>query len=85
MEEPKSLAKMGESVYQKNKDWLEKEYMGKIVSLSKEGVVGVGDEILEVYEKAKKKSKGPFYFRRVGPDPSVGYLLPCSLLDEMLS
>jgi len=75
MEESKNLAKMGESIYQDNKDWLEKEYMGKIVALSKEGVAGVGNEILEVYEKAKKKFKGPFYFRRVGPNPSVGYLL----------
>jgi len=66
---------MGESVYQSNKDWLEKEHMGKIVALSKEGVAGVGNEILEVYDSAKKKSKGPFYFRRVGPNPSVGFLL----------
>jgi hypothetical protein len=75
MEEPKSLAKMGENVYQSNKEWLEKEHMGKIVALSKEGVAGVGDEILEVYGKAKEKFKGPFYFRRVGPNPSVGFLL----------
>jgi len=75
MEELKSLAKMGESVYQSNKDWLEKEHMGRIVALSEEGVAGVGDEILEVYEKAKEKRKGPFYFRRVGPNPSVGFLL----------
>jgi len=74
LEETKSLAKMGESVYHDNKNWLEKEYMGKIVALNKEGVAAVGDEILEVYEKAKKKSKSPFYFRRVGPDPSVGFL-----------
>jgi hypothetical protein len=75
LEESKSLAKIGENVYQSNKDWLEKEYMGKIVALSKENVAGVGDDVLEVYEKAKKKSKGPFYFRRVGPNPSVGFLL----------
>lgn len=43
MEEPKSLAKMGENVYRSNKDWLEKEHMGRIVALSKEGVAGVGD------------------------------------------
>lgn len=75
MKEPKSLAQMGESIYKKNNDWLEKEYMGKIVAICKEGVAGVGDEILEVYEMAKKKCAGPFYFRRVGPEPSVGYLL----------
>jgi len=75
VEEHKSLAEMGESVYQKNKDWLEKEHMGEIVAICKDGVAGVGKEILEVYEIAKKKYFGPFYFRRVGPDPSVGYLL----------
>jgi len=75
MEEHKSLAEMGERVYERNKDWLEKEHMGKIVAICKDGVAGVGKEILEVYEIAKKKYAGPFYFRRVGPDPSVGYLL----------
>ena len=75
MEEPKRLAEMGESIYQKNKEWLEKKHMGKIVAICKEGVAGVGEEILEVYEVAKKKCIGPFYFRKVGPDPSVGYLL----------
>jgi len=73
--EPKSLAEMGESVYQKNKDWLEKEHMGKVVAISREGVAGVGKEILEVYAIAKKKYDGPFYFRKVGPDPAIGYLL----------
>lgn len=75
MEERKSLAEMGESVYQRNKDWLEKEHMGKIVAISKDGVAGVGKEILEVYEVTKRKHVGPFYFREVGPDPAVGYLL----------
>lgn len=75
MKESKSLAEMAERVYQKNRDWLEKEHMGKIVAISKDDVVGVGKEILEVYEIAKKKHVGPFYFRRIGPDPSVGYLL----------
>jgi len=75
MEEPKSLTEMGESVYQRNKGWLEKEHMGKIVAISKDGVAGVGKEILEVYEIAKKKSAGPFYFRKVGPDPSTGTCL----------
>jgi len=75
LEQPKSLAEMGESIYQRSKDWLEKEHMGKIVAICKEGVAGVGKEILEVYEVAKKKYAGLFYFRRVGPDPSVGYLL----------
>jgi hypothetical protein len=75
MEEPKSLAKMGETIYQKNKDWLEKEYLGKIVAICKDGVAGVGSEVSEAYQIAKKKCAGPFYFRKVGPDPSVGYLL----------
>jgi hypothetical protein len=69
---------MGESVYQKNKVWLEKEHMDAIVAICKDGVAGVGKEILEVYEVARKKCAGPFYFRRVGPDPSVGYLLVLS-------
>jgi len=66
---------MGESVYQKNKDWLEKEHMGKIVAICKEGVAGVGKEILEVYQIAKKKYDGHFYFRKVGPNPCVDRLL----------
>ena len=75
MKEPQSLAEMGENIYQKNKDWLEREYMGKIVAICKEGVAGVGEDVLKVYKMAKEKHIGPFYFRRVGPEPSVGYLL----------
>lgn len=75
MEEPKSLAEMGESVYQRNKEWLEKEHMGKIVAICKDGVAGVGKEILEVYQIAKKKYAGPFYFRKIERDPSVGHVL----------
>jgi len=66
---------MGEEVYKKNKDWLEKEHVGKVVALCQDGVAGIGNDILEVYEKAKKGYKGPFYFRKVGPNPAVGYLL----------
>lgn len=52
MEESKSLAEMGESVYQKNRNWLEEEHMGKIVDICKDGVAGVGKELLEVYRIA---------------------------------
>lgn len=75
MKETRSLAEIGERIYQKNKNWLERDYMGKIVAICKDGVAGIGDDVLEVYGIAKKKYTGPFYFRRVGPEPSVGYLL----------
>ena len=71
----KSLTDVGEEVYRNNRDWLEREHMGKVVALCEKGVAGIGEDILEVYEKAKQKHKGPFYFRRVGPNPAVGYLL----------
>jgi len=54
---------------------LEKEHMGKVVALCQSGIAGIGDDVLEVYDKAVQKYKGPFYFRRVGPNPAVGYLL----------
>lgn len=49
--------------------------MDKVVAPCQDGIAEIGEEVLEVYEKAKQKHKGPFYFRRVGPNPAVGYLL----------
>ena len=37
--------------------------MGKVVALCQSGIAGIGDDVLEVYDKAVQKYKGPFYFR----------------------
>lgn len=56
-------------VYELFKDKLEKEHFGKIVAIDVESkqIVGIGDSILEAYNKAKAKTKkDQFDFRRVG-------------------
>jgi hypothetical protein len=58
-----------EIIYEKYKNDLEKKYFGKIVAIdnSSEKIVGLGDNILEAYRDAKKKStKNTFSFIRVG-------------------
>jgi len=67
----------GEEVYERNKEKLEKTYLGKIVAIEIESrdVAGIGASLDEAYEEAiKKYPKKEFYFRKVGPCPAPGYL-----------
>jgi len=67
----------GEEVYEKNKERLEKAYLGKIVAIEIESrdVAGIGTNLDEAYEEAVKKYPNrQFYFRKVGPCPAPGYL-----------
>jgi hypothetical protein len=67
----------GEEVYEKNREKLEKAYLGKIVAIeTKSGTIaGIGATLDEAYEKAVKKYPGKkFYFRKVGPHPAPTYL-----------
>lgn len=67
----------GEEVYEKNREKLEKAYLGKIVAIEIESgaVAGIGASLDEAYEEALKKYPGKkFYFRKIGPCPAPGYL-----------
>jgi len=71
------LAIKGEEIYEKNRERLEKAYLGKIVAIEIDSgtVAGVGDTLDEAYEKASKKRPGKkFYFRKVGPCAATSYL-----------
>jgi len=62
------LSSIGERVYESSKEFLERDYMGKVVALCEKGVAGIGDSVEEAYKKAREKyPKEVFYFRRVGP------------------
>ena len=58
-----------DQIYARFKEKLEAEHFGKIVAIDTDlgEIVGIGDDILDVYNKAKEKtSKTRFAFRRVG-------------------
>jgi predicted nuclease with TOPRIM domain len=58
-----------DSIYEKHKEELEKDYLGKIVAidLDSETIVGIGNTILEAYKDARKKTdKAKFSFKKVG-------------------
>jgi len=70
----------GEEVYEKNKERLEKAYLGKIVAIEIESrdVAGIGTNLDEAYEEAVKKyPRKQFYFRKVGPCAATSYLYFC--------
>lgn len=72
------LAQFGEKVYEENRVKLEKSYLGKIIAIEVESreVAGVGETVEEAYSTAKKRHpQSQFYFRRVGEDRTVGYIL----------
>jgi len=67
----------GEEVYEKNREKLEKAYLGKIVAIETESgtIAGIAETLDEAYEKAiKKYPSKKFYFRKVGPSPAPTYL-----------
>ena len=67
----------GEEVYEKNREKLEKVYLGKIVAIEIESgaIAGIGASLDEAYEVALEKYSGKkFYFRKVGPCAAPGYL-----------
>ena len=71
------LVMKGEEIYEKNRERLEKAYMGKIIAIEiKSGTVaGVGEDLDEACEEALKKYPNKkFYFRKVGPCAAPGYL-----------
>lgn len=58
-------------VYELHKEGLERQYFGKVVAIDTDldKIVGIGDTVLEAYEKARAKTgKEQFDFRRVGYD-----------------
>lgn len=66
---PKREVTKADSIYEKFKEELESKYFGKIVAIDIESgtIAGVGDSILEAYEKAKLKSpQSKFSYKRVG-------------------
>lgn len=70
----------GEEVYEKNREKLEKMYLGKIVAIEIESevVAGIGASLDEAYEEALKKyPQKQFYFRKVGPCAATSYLYFC--------
>lgn len=76
MIKPEVIAEMGESIYQNNKEMLEKKYFGKIIALCEEGVAGIGNTIDETLEEAEKNYPDKvFYLRRIGPNPVCGHML----------
>jgi hypothetical protein len=67
----------GEEVYERNKEKLEKTYLGKIVAIETESgtIAGIDENLDKAYEKAITKYPGKkFYFRKVGPSPAPTYL-----------
>ena len=52
----KSVAEVGEEIYQELKDELEREHLGKIVAICDAGVASIGDEVDEVLDRALEKS-----------------------------
>jgi len=71
------LVVKGEEVYEKNKQKLERAYLGKIVAIEVESgdVAGIGENLDEAYEQALKKYPSKkFYFRKIGPCPAPTYL-----------
>lgn len=72
--EIKKLVEISEEIYCKNKEWLEKEHMDKVVALCEEGVAGVGKDAAEAYEKASKNYPSKvFYIRRIGQYKAVAH------------
>lgn len=58
-----------DQVYARFREKLEAEHFGKIVAIDTDlgEIVGIGDAVLDAYNKAKEKtSKTRFAFRRVG-------------------
>jgi len=71
------LVVKGEEVYERNKEKLEKTYLGKIVAIetASKTIAGIGATLDEAYEKALKKFPcKKFYFRKIGPSPAPTYL-----------
>lgn len=67
----KSIAEVGEEVYQQLKDKLEKEHLDKIVAICDAGVAGIGDDVDEVLSRALEKHPNKvFYVRKIGPCPA---------------
>jgi hypothetical protein len=71
------LMKLGEKVYEENKERLEKESLGKIAAIEIESkkIAGIGDTVDDAYKIAVKKFVGKkFYFRKIGDERAAGYL-----------
>ncbi len=69
--------KIGEKIYEENKEKLEKENFGKIAAIEIElrKIAGIGDTVDEAYKIAVKKFPGKkFYFRKIGDERAAGYL-----------
>ena len=65
-----------EEAYQENKENLEREYLGKIVAFCEKELVAIGDTIDQTLKAAEKKyPEKTFYFRRIGKNPTCGYIL----------
>ncbi|MGQ9468367.1 MAG: DUF5678 domain-containing protein [Nitrososphaerales archaeon] len=52
MQHNEEFAKECEEAYQKNKEELEKQYLGKLVALYEGGIAAIGDEIDKVLKSA---------------------------------
>jgi len=69
------IAKSDEA-YQENREYLEREYIGKIVAFCGKELVAIGDTIDQALKEAEKKyPEKIFYFRRIGKNPTCGYIL----------
>ncbi len=69
--------KLGERIYEENKERLERESLGKIAAIEVESrkIAGIGDTVDETYRIAVKKFPGKkFYFRKIGDERAAGYL-----------
>ena len=67
----KSIAEIGEEIYQRLKDRLEREHLGRIVAICDAGVASIGDEVDEVLDRAlEKRPDKVFYVRKIGPCPA---------------
>jgi hypothetical protein len=66
---PKREALKADIIYEKFKEELESKYWGKIVAIDieSETIAGIGDSILEAYQKARLKfPKNKFAYKRIG-------------------
>lgn len=72
--EAKELAEIGEEVYLKNKEWLEREHAGEVAALCEEGIAGIGKDAAQAYEKASQNHPSKvFYIRRIGSYRAVAH------------